>query len=421
MTVSERLQGACLGAAAALLCIYLWQRSRPEKPTEEICDGVEALIGETPLLRIRSLSEALGCDILGKCEFVNPGQSPKDRVALSIIRSAEAAGRITAGSTIYEGTVGSTGISLAVLCRALGYKAHICMPDDQAVEKSALLEQLGATVERVRPASIVDKRQFVNLARSRAAGTDAGLFADQFENEANWRAHHDTTAPEIWRQTGGGRLDSVVAGAGTGGTLTGLAAYLKPRVSGLQVILADPQGSSLFNKVRHGVMFGEFDGEGSRTRAQVDTVVEGIGINRLTHNFARGYDAGLIDDAIRVTDAEAVAMSRWLVEHDGLFLGSSSAVNLVASCKVALVLKQIPKTVHRPRVVTILCDPGTRHLSKFHSPEYLAKAGLARSRMRIDEGGQLEFYTESTDREDLEELAAPGTTTITDQDGSTLC
>ena len=374
---------------------------------EDIRDGVEDLIGNTPLLRIRSLSLAVGAEILGKCEFLNPGQSPKDRVALSIVRDFESRGILCPGrgDTVYEGTVGSTGISLALLCRGMGYRAHICMPDDQAVEKSQLLAGLGAEVERVRPASIVDKGQFVNLAsrrardhRERRRDGSVGVFADQFENTANWKAHHDGTAAEIYTQVGGGRLDAIVIGSGTGGTLSGLAKYLKPRVTGLKVVLADPQGSSLFNKVRHGVMHGEFDAEGTRRRSQVDTIVEGIGLNRLTANFAAAYDQGLLDDAVRVTDREAVAMSRYIVEHDGLFLGSSSAVNLVASCRYALRLKREGRLGFgksgKVRVVTILCDPGTRHLSKFHSPDYLARTGLADCRLRFKPDGEMEFYSE---------------------------
>lgn len=210
-----------------------------------------------------------------------------------------------------------------------------CMPDDMAVEKSELLLKLGAEVERVRPAPIVDQNQFVNLARKRAAEHTSnpdkpgrGLFADQFETEANWRAHFASTGPEIFEQTNG-RLDAFVSGAGTGGTISGVALYLKPKIPGLKVVLADPPGSGLYNKVKFGVMFDPKEKEGTRRRHQVDTIVEGIGINRVTHNFEVGCE--LVDDAIRVHDDQAQAMARWLVEHDGIFVGSSSAVN----CKCA--------------------------------------------------------------------------------------
>lgn len=205
------------------------------------------------------------------------------------------------------------------------------MPDDMAIEKSDILLKLGAEVERVRPAPIVDQNQFVNLARSRATEHTAnpdkpgrGLFADQFETEANWRAHFAGTGPEIFEQTNG-RLDAFVSGAGTGGTISGVALYLKPKVPGLKVVLADPPGSGLYNKVKFGVMFDPKEKEGTRRRHQVDTIVEGIGINRVTHNFEVGRE--LVDDAIRVHDDQAQAMARWLVEHDGIFVGSSSAVN----------------------------------------------------------------------------------------------
>lgn len=353
-----------------------------------IVDGVEGTIGNTPLIKIRSLSEATGCTILAKAEYLNgAGGSPKDRVALNMIQAAEEQGLLSPGrgDTIYEGTVGSTGISLAVLARARGYKAHICMPDDMAIEKSDLLHHLGATVERVPVAPITDPGHFVNLARSRAkehtATSDTpsrGFFADQFESLANYAAHMKTTGPEIYAQTGGGVLDAFVAGAGTGGTIAGVAKYLKEErglATSLRVVLADPQGSGLYNKIRHGVMYSSTEREGTRRRTQVDTMVEGIGINRITENFEAGR--GLIDDAVKVTDEQACRMARWLVEHDGIFIGSSSAVNCVAAVVTAL---KLPKG---SRVVTILCDSGTRHLSKFW--KHIAAMGLEDETKEQDE------------------------------------
>jgi cysteine synthase len=333
-----------------------------------IAEGIESTIGDTPLFKIKSLSSATGCEILAKAEFLNgAGNSPKDRVALSIIKAAEEGGLLTpfSGDKIYEGTVGSTGISLAAICRARGYTAHIVIPDDQAKEKSDLLLRLGAEVERVRPAPIVDQNQFVNLARRRAEEhtnnpnrKGRGIFADQFENEANWRAHYEGTGPEIYKQTGG-KLDAFVAGAGTGGTISGVALFLKQKetLPDLKVVLADPQGSGLYNRIKYGVMFAPTEKEGTRRRHQVDTIVEGIGINRVTQNFEAGR--ALIDDAIRVADAQAIAMARWLVERDGIFVGSSSAVNCVAATKLAQQLGP------GHRIVTILCDSGIRHMSKF--------------------------------------------------------
>lgn len=222
------------------------------------------------------------------------------------------------------------------------------MPSDQAIEKSNLLLKLGAIVDRVPPAPIVEKENFVNRARALAlAHTESptvpvtteenghletherrvrgrGFFADQFENEANWRAHYAGTGPEIFAQCNG-KLDAFVAGAGTGGTISGVARYLKPLLPNLTIVLADPQGSGLYNRVRYGVMFDLKEREGTRRRPQVDTIVEGIGINRVTANFEAGKE--LVDDAVRVTDAQALAMARWLVEKDGIFIGSSSAVN----------------------------------------------------------------------------------------------
>lgn len=192
------------------------------------------------------------------------------------------------------------------------------MPDDQAAEKSDLLLKLGAQVERVRPASIVDQNQFVNLAKRRAAEhtydsskSGRGFFADQFENTANYLAHQNGTGPEIYRQTNG-HLDAFVAGAGTGGTISGVALALKPKLPGLKIVLADPQGSGLYNKVKNGVMFSPTEAEGTRRRHQVDSIVEGIGINRLTANFHAGMH--LVDDAVKVTDEQAMRMARWLVE-----------------------------------------------------------------------------------------------------------
>ncbi|KAI8603550.1 tryptophan synthase beta subunit-like PLP-dependent enzyme [Dissophora ornata] len=337
-----------------------------------ICDGVAGLIGNTPMMRIKSLSEATGCEILAKAEFLNPGGSTKDRVALSMINTAEQDHILTPGngSTIFEGTVGSTGISLAMMAKARGYNAWIVMPDDVALEKSQLLEKLGAHVEKVRPVSIVDKNQFVNLAKRRAQefGKDdgeegeasgsrkTGFFADQFENLANFEAHFTTTGPEIYHQTQG-NIDAIVMGAGTGGTLAGVTKYLKARLPSLRAYLADPQGSGLFNKVKYNIMYSPTEKEGRRKRHQVDTVVEGVGINRLTRNFA--MSEGFIDDAIRVTDQEAIDMARYLVQKEGLFIGSSSAVNCVAAVRIARELGP------GHTIVTLLCDSGHRHLTKF--------------------------------------------------------
>ncbi|KAH6914416.1 tryptophan synthase beta subunit-like PLP-dependent enzyme [Coprinopsis sp. MPI-PUGE-AT-0042] len=432
------------------------EESFPPRPIEvrsdEIVNGVTGLIGNTPLVRINSLSDALGVEILGKAEFLNPGGSVKDRVALRMIEDAERLGylRPHTGSRIFEGTVGSTGISIATIAKARGYDATIIMPDDIAEEKVKALLALGAEVERVRPASIVDKKQFVNLARQRASqfgqpdaidtsvkvpnghhrnlenashsmlvsttsnqvdfdhegwqndedflSKPRGFFADQFENKSNFDAHFAGTGPEIWRQTNG-ELDAFVAGAGTGGTVAGCGRYLKSVKEELIVAIADPEGSGLYNKVTapvyllhaleysanvfqvtHGVMFDRKESEGTKRRHQVDTVVEGIGINRLTHNFELALP--ILDDAFRIIDAEAVAMSRYLVKHDGLFLGSSSACNVTACVKL---VKKMGWEGSGKKIVTILCDSGIKHYSKFWSEEYLQKAHLSVKLSIIDD------------------------------------
>jgi cysteine synthase A len=277
-------------------------------------------------------------------QFLNPGGSAKDRVALNIIKTAEEEGILHPdnGSTVFEGTVGSTGISIAMIARAKGYNAWIVMPDDQAKEKYQLLEKLGATVEKVRPVSIIDKRQFVNLARTRAeefsndeinSTGSRGYFADQFENKANFQIHYQTTGPEIYRQTGG-KIDAIVLGAGTGGTLSGITTYLKSLVPHLKVFLVDPPGSGLYHKVKHGIMYSPTEAEGTRRRHQVDTVVEGIGINRVTQNFDIGREH--IDDAFRATDEEAVKMARFLVKKDGeslkVSIGAFHGKYITCSC-----------------------------------------------------------------------------------------
>lgn len=347
-------------------------------------------------------------------------------MALQILLDAEEAGLIAphSGDCIFEGTVGSTGISLATLCRAKGYRCSIVLPDDVAVEKSQLLQKLGAEVKKVRPRGIVDPRHFVNEARALAKafgreGHDGeviatddeattvsipttqgsrlprGFFADQFETPSNFLAHYKGTGREIWAQCGGTEsspptLDAFVAGAGTGGTLSGVAAALREREVALaeaesnitpdststswlpswlhdptpssptarppiRIVLADPQGSGLYNKIKHGVMYSHTEQEGKRRRHQVDTVVEGIGMNRITRNLTFGVD--LVDDAVSVRDEEAVRMGRWLSVRDGLFVGSSSAVNVIAAVKTAVRIKkqwELEGKEGRPTVVTIL-------------------------------------------------------------------
>ncbi|CAN0915805.1 Cysteine synthase 2 [Linum grandiflorum] len=391
------------------LCCYL-STSRThcssEKQKKKGRNGVVDAIGNTPLIRINSLSDATGCEILGKCEFLNPGGSVKDRVAVKIIEEALESGKLTRGGVVTEGSAGSTAISLATVAPSYGCKCHVVIPDDAAIEKSQILEALGATVERVRPVSITHKNHYVNIARQRAVeanefaaklrkisqveGKDisqvegygiegekqdssvvlpyygnGGFFADQFENLANFRAHYVGTGPEIWEQTGGA-LDAFVAAAGTGGTVAGVSTFLQEKNPNVKCFLIDPPGSGLFNKVTRGVMYTKEEAEGKRLKNPFDTVTEGIGINRLTKNFSMAK----LDGAFRGTDKEAVEMSRFLVLKDGLFLGSSSAMNCVGAVRVAQSLGP------GHTIVTILCDSGMRHLSKFCNAQYLSEHGL---------------------------------------------
>ncbi|GMM45863.1 putative cysteine synthase [Pichia kluyveri] len=328
-------------------------------------DNVAELIGNTPLVKIQSLSNETGCEIYAKLELANPGGSAKDRVALTVIRHFEETGELVPGrnDVLFEGTSGSTGISFAMLCNALGYTAHICLPDDTSNEKLQLLESYGAEIEKVKPASIVDPNQYVNAARKGALELQNdksteynGVFADQFENDNNWRIHYATTGPEIWEQMNHD-IDYFVTGSGTGGTIAGCSRYLKSVSDKIKVFLADPQGSGMFNRVKYGVMYDQVEKEGTRRRHQVDTLIEGIGLNRVTHNFFQGEHC--IDDSIRVTDEEALKMARYLSANDGLFVGSSSSINAVAAVRIAQNAKPGSK------IVMIACDSGSRHLSKF--------------------------------------------------------
>ncbi|TPX39216.1 hypothetical protein SeMB42_g06411 [Synchytrium endobioticum] len=371
------IQGLACGSIVASIIIK--QSSRRSDASTRA--GSLGLVGNTPIITIRSLSTLTGCQILAKCEFLSLAGSSKDRVALNIIEHAEEEGLITphTGCTLFEGTMGSTGISLTTIGRAKGYKVHVVLPDDTAREKYELITALGATVERVRPVSIIDRNHFVNVAQRRAeemslqaAQTRSqakGYFCDQFENLANFQAHYNTTGPEIYQQCGTD-IHAFVMGAGTGGTIAGVSRYLKPRIPNIKIVLADPQGSGLYHRVLHGVLYSATESEGTRKRHQVDTIVEGIGINRITMNWkqleiGRGETMQYVDDAVRVSDQEAVDMSRYLMAQEGLFLGSSSAVNLVAAVRVARTLGP------GHSIVTLLCDSGSRHLTKFWNDDYL--------------------------------------------------
>ena len=331
---------------------------------KECRDGVQALIGDTKMIEIKSLSRQTGCKILAKAEFMNPGGSVKDRVALEILNEAVKGGHLKRGGLVAEGTVGSTGVSLAMLALSFGCRCFISMPDDAAEEKSAMLESLGAQVQRVRPVSISHPGHFVHVARKKAEAESNKIFANQFENLANFRAHLKT-GEEIWQQCRG-TVDAFVSGAGTGGTIAGVSRALKSRNPSVRIILADPPGSGLYNKVKRGVMYAKEEAEGKRLRNPFDTITEGVGLNRITQNF----DQAIIDDAFKVSDRESVEMAAFLLRNEGLFVGSSAAVNCVGAVKAARRLGP------GHTIVTILCDGGQRHLSKFHNAQYLKNLTL---------------------------------------------
>jgi cysteine synthase A len=313
-----------------------------------------AAVGDTPLIRIPNLSAALGRNIFGKAEHLNPGGSVKDRAAKYIIDDAVAARRLKAGGTIVEGTAGNTGIALALLGNARGYRTIIVIPDDQSPEKFELLRVLGADVRVVPAVPFADDNNYYHVARRIAESTRNAIWADQFNNPANKRAHQETTGPEIWAQTGGS-IDAFVAAAGTGGTLAGVAAFLKQRDAAIRTVLADPLGSALYSFVKCGTL----DVEG-------DSFAEGIGIKRITANFK---DAP-VDDAVRVDDRTLVEMAHYLLREEGLLLGGSAALNVVAAARVA---KELPAG---SSVVTVLCDGGARSMSRLYNAEWLAEKGL---------------------------------------------
>ena len=320
-----------LVAAVTRYVFTAWKRKKTRERLAQLESGFPALVGHTKLIRLESLSAATGCTILAKAEFMNPGGSSKDRIAKGIVLHAKGTGQLPVGGTIVEGTSGSTGISLSLMARATGYNCVVFMPDDQANEKKLVLEKFGTRVELVKPASIVNSQHYVNQAKSFAESSAGdGYFTDQFENMANFQTHYGTTGPEIWKQTSG-EVDAFVMSAGTGGTIAGVSRYLKEQNPKVQVFLVDPPGSSLYNKVRMNVCYASEQAEQRVKRHRYDTITEGIGLDRLTQNFL----AASIDQAYRCTDKQAVEMSRYLLRNEGLFVGSSSALNCVGAVRAA--------------------------------------------------------------------------------------
>ena len=320
----------------------------------DIKTGFVGSIGNTPLIRINSFSDETGCEILGKAEFLNPGGSVKDRAALYIIEDAEKKGLLKPGGTVVEGTAGNTGIGLAHICNAKGYKCLIIIPETQSQEKIDLLRTLGAEVRTVPAVPYKDPNNYVKLSGRIAAEMENAIWANQFENLANRIAHYETTGPEIWAQTDG-KVDVWVTSTGTGGTYAGVSMFLKEKNPDIKCILADPMGSGLYSYVKTG----EVHSEGS-------SITEGIGNSRVTGNMA-GAPA---DDAVRVDDKEAVRVVYQLLEKDGLFMGGSVGINIGAAIALA---KQMGAG---QTIVTILCDGGSRYQSKLFNREWLAAKGL---------------------------------------------
>ena len=317
-------------------------------------DFVDA-VGNTPMIRLRRLSEETGCEIYGKAEFMNPGGSVKDRAARAIVLDAERRGQLKPGGTVVEGTAGNTGIGLAHVCNARGYRCVIVMPDNQSPEKYALIEALGAEVRRVKAVPYSDPNHYQKTAGRLAQQLPGAIWANQFDNTANRRAHVESTGPEIWEQTGG-RIDAFVSASGTGGTLAGVSEYLKSRNPTVRTVLADPPGSSLYEYIRNGVV--KATGSGS--------ITEGIGIGRVTANM---QDAP-IDDAIHIEDPETVRFVYRLLREEGLFVSSTTGINVAAAVRVARDLGP------GHTVVTVLCDTGSKYLSRLFNREWLAQKNL---------------------------------------------
>jgi cysteine synthase len=320
------------------------------------------LIGNTPLVLLKGPSAECGSEIYGKCEFVNPGASVKDRAALYIVRDAEANGSLKPGGIIVEGTAGNTGIGLALVANALGYKTIIVMPETQSKEKMDTLRALGAELVLVPAAPYANPGHFVHTSRRIAAETPSAVWANQFDNIANRRAHIETTAEEIWAQMGG-RVDGFTCAAGTGGTIAGVGLGLKAKDDSVTIALTDPFGAALFNFYAHGEL-----------KAEGTSIAEGIGQGRVTANL----DGAPIDTQFRITDEEGLVWVRRLLAEEGLCLGLSSGINVAGAVALA---KQLGPG---KRIATILCDTGFRYLSTIYNPEWMASKGLPAMPWQLD-------------------------------------
>ncbi|HQT60844.1 MAG TPA: cysteine synthase A [Acidiphilium sp.] len=320
-----------------------------------IADGFVGAIGNTPLIRLRRASEATGCEILGKAEFMNPGGSVKDRAALAIVEDAEARGLLTPGKPgiIVEGTAGNTGIGLTLVANARGYRSIVVMPETQSQEKKDFLQMIGADLRLVPAKPYRDPGNYVHVSR-RIAEEVGGCWANQFDNTANREGHRRTTGPEIWAQTGG-RIDAFTCACGTGGTLAGVAMALKAHDPAVRIVLADPEGSALHSWIKTG----EIVAEGS-------SISEGIGQGRVTANL----EGAPIDDAVRVPDTEMLEQVYDLMIHEGLSIGGSAGINVAAAIRVAREMGP------GHTIVTILCDGASRYQSKLFNPEFLRSKNL---------------------------------------------
>ncbi|MBU0782144.1 cysteine synthase A [Loktanella salsilacus] len=314
-------------------------------------------VGNTPLIKLRAASELTGCTILGKAEFMNPGQSVKDRAALYIIKDAVAKGLLKPGGTIVEGTAGNTGIGLALVGASMGFKTVIVIPETQSEEKKDMLRLAGAELVQVPAAPYKNPNNYVRysgrLAEELAKTTPGGvIWANQFDNVANRQAHIETTGPEIWEQTGG-KVDGFICAVGSGGTLAGVGMALQPK--GVKIGLADPDGAALYNFYEHGEM-----------KSSGDSITEGIGQGRITANL-EGFTP---DMNYNIPDAEALPIVFDLLQHEGLCLGGSSGINIAGAIRMARDMGP------GHTIVTILCDYGTRYQSKLWNPEFLRSKGL---------------------------------------------
>jgi cysteine synthase A len=325
-----------------------------EPAMPRISPDIAGLVGDTPLVRLKGPSERTGCDIWGKCEFMNPGGSVKDRAALFIIRDAESSGALKPGGTIVEGTAGNTGIGLAVIGGALGYRTVIVMPETQSQEKKDALRALGAELVLVPATSYANPGHYVHTSRRLAEETPGAVWANQFDNVANRFAHIKTTAPEIWAALEG-RVDGFICAAGTGGTVAGVGMGLKELDPGVTIGLADPEGAALYS----WFTCGELKSEGN-------SAAEGIGQSRITANL----EGAPIDIAFRIPDSEAFPLLHEMMARDGLHLGLSSAINVAGAERLAHHLGP------GRRIVTILCDSGSRYLSTIWNPAWRAARGF---------------------------------------------